>query len=55
MSICPRCTAEQQLARVKEKDKPTLSLLHRLLFLSLSLCHILCTKHEADSHMLVLL
>lgn len=35
MSICPQCTAEQQLARVKEKDKPTLSLLHRLLFLSL--------------------
>lgn len=37
MSICPRCTAEQQLARVKEKDKPTLSLLHHLLCLSLSL------------------
>lgn len=41
MSICPRCTAEQQLARVKEKDKPTLSLVRRLLFLSLSLSHFM--------------
>lgn len=44
MSICPRCTAEQQLARVKEKDKPISLSLSHLLFHSLSFCRILCTE-----------